>query len=259
MLFNRIFAALILAAFSFAYTYGQAQQGAVSGPEIVVPHPQIDEDFRYLQLPAGVWRIAGPWKGTGGNLLDPQNAKISSTYKGANGGFLLLTSKANTLRGAEVQTLSTHRYGYYETRLRTTDVPGVCVSFFWIQAPSYGPLEIDIEFLTNEPWIKSEDTGKVHLFIHPAEQTAIAELSFNPAREFHTYGFLWTPGTVAFTVDKKVVQTFSDKTLQTEASGFLMMNSWTGSKNWGGGPPARDATSAYDWVRFYPGAVSVVP
>jgi hypothetical protein len=36
-----------------------------------------------------------------------------------------------------------------------------------------------------------------------------------------------------------------------------VMNTWTGNPNWGGGPPAKDATTIYDWVHFYPDASSV--
>ncbi len=251
------------AGFLLHAAQGQAQEQAGRGEQAGrSQEAQIIEKFTQPWpsriSPDGVWRIAGPWKGTGGNYLDPSNVTFSPTYKGDDGGFLLLTSKANELRGAEVQTLSTQGFGYYETRMRVTDVPGVCVSFFFIQAPNYGPLEIDVEFLSNEPWLSSENRGKVHFSLHPSERDYVAELPFNPAKEFHLYGFLWTPGKVAFTVDGKEVHTFSDISLDGPVSGFVMMNSWTGKRNWGGGPPAQDATSAYDWVKYYPGATSIV-
>jgi Glycosyl hydrolases family 16 len=224
--------------------------------------PRIDTHFTQpwpnRTSPDGVWRIAGPWKGSGDNLLDPLNVKFSRTYKGENGAYLLLTSKAHELRGAEVQTLPALGFGYYETRLRVTDVPGVCVSFFWIQAPSYGPLEIDIEFLTNEPWISSANSGQVHFAVHPDNSSHVVDLPFNPKNGFHLYGFLWTPGQVEFTVDKRVVYTYKADFLDSPVKGFTMMNSWTGKPDWGGGPPAEDATSAYEWVRFYSG-VNFVP
>ena len=36
-----------------------------------------------------------------------------------------------------------------------------------------------------------------------------------------------------------------------------MMNTWSGNASFGGGPPSQDATSVYDWVKFYPGATSI--
>jgi beta-glucanase (GH16 family) len=86
--------------------------------------------------------------------MDPALAELSSTYPGDSGsGFLSLSMAANELRGSEIQTTTLPGYGcgYYETRMKVTSVPGVCASFFWIEAPKYGPHEWDIEFLTNEP------------------------------------------------------------------------------------------------------------
>ena len=36
-----------------------------------------------------------------------------------------------------------------------------------------------------------------------------------------------------------------------------MMNSWTGSKNWGGLAPDKDAVTLYDWVKFYPNVTTI--
>ncbi|ARN81304.1 small metal-binding protein SmbP [Methylocystis bryophila] len=203
-----------------------------------------------------IWRIAGVWTGTGNNVLDPALASLMSVHNGQPGGFLSLSVKANALRGSEIQTLPSYGYGYYETRMKVTDVPGVCASFFWVEAPKYGPREWDVEFLTNEPWISSANSGKVHLFIHPANIEYIVELPFNPSHDFHRYGFLWTAQSIAFTVDGQIVHRFSDSSLNTNAKGFIMMNTWTGKADWGGGPPTSDATSYYDWVKFWPGVDS---
>jgi hypothetical protein len=250
-------------ALSCGLACAQSVEGAGQGQQTAAQGTPIEEEFAHpwpsATSPDGKWRIAGPWKGTGGNMLLPQNITISPEHNGVAGGFALLTSKANTMVGAELQSITTQGFGYYETRLRVTDVPGVCTSFFWIQAPKYGPLELDVEFLTNEPWINSENSGKVHFFIHPANINQIVDLPFNPSKEFHSYGFLWTPGTIAFTVDKKVVHTIVNDTLNLPSRGFIMMNSWTGNKDWGGGPPDRDATTVYDWVKYYPGATKVLP
>jgi beta-glucanase (GH16 family) len=137
------------------------------------------------------------------------------------------------------------------------------VSFFWKEV-DYGPGEIDIEFLTNESWITSATTGKVHYTIHPGWDTygtAFAQdLAFNPSKDFHRYGWLWTPEKLSYTVDGQVVKTFTNppaQNLVNTKGGYIMMNAWTGSATWGGGPPTKDATSAYDWVKFYPNATAV--
>ena len=216
---------------------------------------QVYQEFQPWQgtvSPDHIWRIAGVWIGTGNNVLDPALASLMSAYNGQLGGYLSLSVKANSLRGSEIQSLPSYGYGYYETRMKLTSEPGVCASFFWIQAPYYGPHEWDVEFLTNESWISSPNSGKVHLTIHPSKAEYVVDLPFNPSRDFHRYGFLWTAQSIAFTVDGQTVHTFSDPSLKTDAKGFIMMNTWTGSPTWGGGPPAADATTYYDWVKFWP-------
>jgi hypothetical protein len=223
------------------------------------PMPQISQQFNPWSgtaSPDGIWRIAGIWQGSGGTL-DPALASLTSSYNSSPGGFLSLSVAANERRGSEIQTLGTYGYGYYETSMKVSSVPGVVSSFFWIEN-NYGSHEWDIEFLTNESWINSENSGLVHLTLHPSERTYILPLEFNPSKGFHKYGFLWTPGTIVFTVDGKSVYTFSGSELSTTVKGYIMMNTWTGNPNWGGGPPTQVATTTYDWVTFTP-AVTTIP
>jgi beta-glucanase (GH16 family) len=247
---------------------GATDGGGTDGSPTLAP--SIFEHFNPwtgTTSPDKLWRIAGSWTGTGGNLLTPANAVLVSTYDTQPGGYLLLTVKANVLEGGEIQTVGTAGsalgYGYYEVRMKVTDVPGTCVSFFWKEV-DYGPGEIDVEFLTNESWITSATTGKVHYTIHPGWDTYgtafTQDLAFNPSKDFHRYGWLWTPEKLSYTVDGQVVKTFTNppaQNLVNTKGGYIMMNAWTGSATWGGGPPTKDATSAYDWVKFYPNATAV--
>jgi beta-glucanase (GH16 family) len=173
---------------------------------------------------------------------------------------------SNPFQGSEIQTLSGKQglpgngygYGYYETKMQVTTVPGECVSFFWIEAPDYGPHEWDIEFLTNEPWGSDpKANGQVHLTIHPSGDTYVLDLPFNPTQAFHRYGFLWTAGTLVYTVDGQAAYTFHSSDLTFSGGGFIMANAWTGAADWGGGPPASKATSAYDWMKFWPDLTSI--
>lgn len=232
----------------------------------------VDEEFNFAWSgavsPDGLWRRSS-WVATGDNLFTWDNAVILTSYAGAAGGALQLTVRHDTsgghYQGGELQTDGEDggdfRFGYYETRLKVTPEPGCCVSFFWIQAPSYGPEEIDIEFLTNEGW--GPGYGTVHYTVHPdwaANGTAKTQvLAFNPSEDFHLYGFLRTPDRISFTVDRVIVQTWSRPACNNIPfhSGYIMMNAWTGNPDWGGGPPANDAHSVYDRVRFYPGATGV--
>lgn len=207
----------------------------------------------------GLWRINGLWTGTGGNILDPSLARISSAFQGSGDRSLLLSVAADEKRGSEIQTLDEFGYGYYEVSMKVTNVPGVVASFFWIESPSYGPHEWDLEFLTNESWINSFERGQVHLTLHPSNTTFVLPLAFNPSRAFHRYGFLWTRGKIVFTVDGRPAHSFAEAELTSSAKGYIMMNTWTGNSNWGGGPPTQQATTIYKWVKFSDRTLDIPP
>ncbi len=202
----------------------------------------------------GLWRVNGPWPGSGGNMLEPSLAEIIPGGPGE--GQLTLTVAANEKRGSEIQSLATpgYGYGYYETEMRVTPAPGVCATFFWIEAPQYGPHEWDVEFLTSD---FTPGAGAVRLTIHPSNTSTRLRLPFNPSDAFHRYGFLWTPGRIVFTVDGKPARTMTTPELNTSARGFIMANAWTGNRNWCKGPPKQDATSTYKWMRFIAGAAEI--
>lgn len=197
-------------------------------------------------------------------MLLKSNASLSSGFGGMSGGYLTLKSRANQLSGGEIQTMNGAggKYGYYETRMKVSPTPGVCNSFFWI-GDGYRGGEIDIEFLTNESWIGSPDRGQVHFVVHAAdgkELQYVMQLGFNPSLSFHRYGFLHTPDKIVFTVDGQPAWTVPntiDMKTNIASSGYIMMNTWTGNPNWGGGPPATDSIVAYDWVKHYSGASAI--
>lgn len=215
----------------------------------------VDEQFNGwagTASPDGVWRIAGTWQGTGNNTLQPANVAF------ANGQMALTVPAGSPLRGGELQSLPSYGYGYYVARIKTSNVKnGGVVSFFWIESPSYGPHEWDIEFTLSDSWAGTTSPGRVSFTTHPLDNTQWVNLAFNPSQAFHDYGFLWTPGKIQFTVDGVVVRTVTDPVLNTSAVGYIMMNAWSGIANFGGGPPTVPATSFYDRVRFYPGATSI--
>lgn len=225
---------------------------------------QIYDEFNFSwnesYSPDGLW-CRSSWVATGNNLFTFANAQMLSSYSGATGGVLQLSVTANQLEGGEIQSVgdngSSFGYGYYEVRMKLTNVSGCCVSFFWIQSPGYGPGEIDIEFLTNENDEWGSTSGTVWYSLHPYGGSDKHYLPFDPSADFHRYGFLWTPTHITFTVDGAAVRTYTDG-IPDPAPGYIMANAWTGNPNWGGGPPAQRATSTYDWIKFYPD-VTVIP
>jgi hypothetical protein len=214
--------------------------------------------------PDGTWRKNGVWVATGGNTFDPARCIMSSTYTGeSSSGFVTLRSLANSLNGAEMQTMNKFKYGYYETRLKVTGVGdpannrGLVVSFFiWDDVSGW---EVDIEFLTNGPWITSANSGQVTFNYHLNGQGSVhyQDLAFNPKNGFHRYGILYQPGRLDWTVDGVIVYSVQNAGFTHNNTAYIMMNSWTGNQNWGGLAPTQNADSVYDWVKFYENATSV--
>ena len=202
--------------------------------------------------PDGIWRKAGVWFGTGNNELDPARAVLTSTYPGETStGFLNLTitPSTNPLQGAEIQTLTEYGYGYYEVRMKPSDVSGGVASFFLVNFDAVWK-EFDIEFLLNHQ-------NEVTFSNYNGAGTTYYHLPFDPTAAFHTYGILWTPGPTAGTatvtnyVDGVAVHSETDPDFVSDSDGMtVMMNTWSGNPNFGGGPPAQNSTTVYDWVHF---------
>lgn len=240
--------------------------GARATPAARALQPTVSQDFsawgtnRFSR--DGLWQKNGDWTTTWS-----QNTILQSLAV-VQDGRLQLSVPAGERESGEIQSAPlapvTFSYGYYQTRMQTPTTPGVCTSFFWI-AKDYGLPEVDVEFLTNEPWLTSASAGRVHLSVHKKNGTVrdyrVVDLPFNPSRGMHTYGFVIAPTFVSFDIDGRTV--WRDP-LPTNWSagvpkGFIMANVWTGMKDWGGGPPTRKATASYDWMRFYSGAQTAVP
>ena len=218
----------------------------------------INEDFNGWSgtlSPDGVWRINGPWYGTNNVYMEPSLASFTSTLPGeTDTGFLglTITPSKNPLEGSEIQTTTGYGYGYYEVRMEPSAVSGGVASFFLMGAPNYTFPEFDIEFLLNS---KNQVTFTDHGTTGTAG-TTYYNLGFDPTAAFHTYGIDWEPnadGTATVTdyVDGTAVHSEASSGFVLQPGGeFIMMDAWSGNPNWGGGPPATNSTSYYDWVHY---------
>lgn len=166
---------------------------------------------------------------------------------------LLQTSVfAKSYKGAEYRTKEAFTYGRFETRMKTAGKEGMLASFFTYHeiTSTMDWNEIDIEILgryTNDVQFNPITKGQVNHVSHSLT-------AFNPALDYHDYGFEWTPEYVAWFIDGKEVHRQTGAHIQTlNLPQKLMMNVWNPDyTNWVGewSDKILPAFSYYDWVKY---------
>ncbi len=166
--------------------------------------------------------------------------------------FQLVYSK--DYKGAEYRTKASFTYGRFEVKIKSADREGVLCSFFTYYDGTGGIdawNEIDIEIMgryNNEVQFNTITPGQVNHVRHQY-------LNFNPALEFHTYAFEWTPAYVSWFVDGIEVYRQTGTHIQTlTRAQKLMMNIWNPAyPNWSGkwNPDVLPVFALYDSVRYY--------
>jgi len=169
---------------------------------------------------------------------------------------------AKSYKGAEYRTKASYLYGKFEARLKSNGKEGMLASFFTYNDsnPATPWAEIDIEILgryTDDVQFNTITAGTVN---HVSHHFA----GFDPAADYHTYGFEWTPDYVAWFVDSVEVYRQSGSHIATlNQSQKIMMNVWNPTmENWAGtwNEAVLPAFAFYDWVRYSsytPGAGTV--
>ena len=159
---------------------------------------------------------------------------------------------AKTYKGAEYRTKASYLYGRFEVRARAIGREGTLSSFFTYNDdyPNTPWNEIDIEILgryTDDVQCNTITPGQVNHVSHQFVQ-------FNPALDYHVYGFEWTPDYVAWFIDgvEAVRQTGSHIGTLTHPQ-KIMMNVWIPTQpNWVGpwNEAVLPAFASYDWVSY---------
>lgn len=116
-------------------------------------------------------------------------------------------------------------YGYYSVRMKAIPRAGIVSSFFTYTGKSDGGNpwdEIDIEFL-------GYDMTRVQ-FNYFSNGVGGHEkwykLGFDASKEFHEYGFKWTPDSITWYVDTVPVHNATQSIPVTP--GRIMINAWIG-------------------------------
>src|ERR1035437_384543 len=167
---------------------------------------------------------------------------------------------AKDFKGAEYRTKASYTYGRFEARIKSAGREGVLCSLFTYYDGTGGVSawnEIDIEIMgryTDEVQFNTITPGQVNHVRHQY-------LNFNPALDFHSYAFEWTPAYVSWFIDEVEVYRQTGTHIQSLTSPQkLMMNIWNPSySNWAGkwNPAVLPAFALYDSVKYYaytPGA-----
>jgi endo-1,3-1,4-beta-glycanase ExoK len=162
----------------------------------------------------------------------------------------------------EYRTNDFYHYGCLQGRIKAAQGSGIVTSLFTYTGPADNNPhdEIDIEIL-------GKNTTQVQLNYYAngkGEHETIIDLGFDASLDFHTYAFEWSPTTIQWYVDEKLVHT--DKAsagVWPVTPGRIMMNVWPGKgvDSWLGaftydGTPLY---AYYDWVEFTPTKCAMAP
>lgn len=78
----------------------------------------------------------------------------------------------------------------------------------------------------------------------------LQQLPFAPDDGFHEYRFDWTPDSVTFYADGKLVETM--RSAIPTAAGHVTLSHWSnGNPLWSGGPPEQDAITTVEYFKGY--------
>ncbi|GAA5995078.1 hypothetical protein JCM5350_003996 [Sporobolomyces pararoseus] len=148
------------------------------------------------------------------------------------------------ISSSEFATTDSFLYGSVTTRLKASDVAGVCHGIFWYTNDN---LEIDIELLTSYYTEGLGDAVKPGLQLTnqalvqgESSSNVVVPYGFDPTADFHDYTIDWSKGASTFYVDGKEVGKLTEN-VPSEPLKF-MWNSWSsGEPNWSAGPPREDS------------------
>ena len=160
---------------------------------------------------------------------------------------------------AGIEGIQYYKYGYFCTRMKSDIIKGSVSSFFlmtkWVPN-EWIHREVDIEFL-------GKNLNAVQLTNHLIDTktnnwqsaSVTVPLPFSIHEDFHDYCILWTPDSVAWFADKKLLHV--EKKFVPDEPMQILMNHWnadtnfTGTTQWMGGainPKDLPSIASYDYI-----------
>lgn len=202
-----------------------ANPGFVLGEGGFIDHFNAFDDSRW---------IIDDGYGNGGIFL---NEWAETQVSFASGGMTITlddhdSNPSTPLVSGSLRSQQTFRYGYYEARFKTSNVPGTITGFFLYTGPSAGTPhdEIDIE-------IKGDNPTKIQVnyWTDGVEHPTVLDLGFDASAEFHTYGFRWLPNAIEWYVDGELLHSENGMSGTLPITpGQIFFNFWatTGAMPW---------------------------
>jgi endo-1,3-1,4-beta-glycanase ExoK len=160
----------------------------------------------------------------------------------------------------EYATQDTYGFGRVEARLKAADGTGLVTSLFtYFDADPSDEAEvndeIDIEILGKDP-TKLETN---YYTDGDGDHSTVIDLGFDSSLEFHEYAFEWSPTSIKWYVDGKLIHTEDGSRGKLPSKpGNIMVNMWAAAgdaeKYWAGTfvYPGSQVRAYYDWIKFTP-------
>ncbi|MCX6168497.1 MAG: family 16 glycosylhydrolase [Ignavibacteriales bacterium] len=170
----------------------------------------------------------------------------------------IFSSAQVVLRGAEYRTKDSFMYGRFEASIKAPGKEGMLTSLFtyfdglpgddWASSKWN---EVDIEIMgryNNDVQFNTITAGAANHVRHQY-------VNFNPALDYHTYAFEWTPEYIAWFIDgTEVYRQTGDHVKTVTRAQKLMMNIWCPIyTNWAGvwNDALLPGFGFYDWAAYY--------
>ena len=202
--------------------------------------------------------------GWGNNELQYYTDSIDNVY--VKNGFLHIKAIKDSMglrnyTSTRIKSKNDIQFGKIEVKLKNPSVRGTWPAVWMLPSNSeYGtwPKSGEIDIMEHVGYNPDSIFGTVHTeaFNHLKNtQKGGAKAILNNERDFHTYGIIWTPEKIDFTIDGEVYFSFENENLSSAEWPFdqnfhLIMNVAVGG-NWGGREGISDNISGQEMIIDY--------
>jgi Glycosyl hydrolases family 16 len=205
-----------------------------------------DEEFLGSSLDSNWYAYSGQPGGDPANCWAPSHVTVSdgeavlSTYQDP-AHFCGTPGDPPWVSGG-IGTIGAITYGEVLVRSRVTSMVGITqVELLWPQAPFWPP-EVDF----NESWGAVGGTSATLHYNNSGNEQISADVAVD-LTQWHTWGVIWTPGEMQYTVDGTVWATMTTDDVPDIAMVLDIQQQW-----WSGGAtPDSDTDLDVDWVAAY--------